>query len=263
MLYTSAVVPMRVLGIESSGPLGGVALVEDGLARGEELFEKGMVHGRDIAPAAARLLKAAGWAPADLHLVAVDIGPGSYTGLRVGLAAAKGLAVALGCPVLGVPSLDALAVAAAEALPAAAVLAAAIDAKWDQVYGALYEARSGRPERTSEMAAERPEEFAARVPRGAVVVGDALARHAALFEARGASAAPKELWAPRPAVVARLGWERHRAGERHDAATLVPLYLRPTEAELKFGDKRPEGDARRPEREGPKQGEGPRPANRP
>jgi tRNA threonylcarbamoyladenosine biosynthesis protein TsaB len=201
---------MLVLGVESSGPRGGVALLEDSRTLGEALFEAGMVHGREIAPAADRLLKAAGRGPADLDLVAVDIGPGSYTGLRVGLAAAKGLAFALGRPIVGVPSLDVLA-EAAKGL--GGVLATAIDAKWDQVYGALYEVRNGRPERKTEMYAERPEAFADR----------------------GARAAPRELWNPSPALVAALGRARLLEGQRDDAATVVPLYLRRTEAEEKFG----------------------------
>ena len=223
---------MLVLGIESSGPRGGVALLEGDRLLGEALFEAGMVHGREIAPSADRLLRAAGRRPADLELIAVDIGPGSYTGLRVGLAAAKGLAFALGRPLIGVPSLDVLAEAAAAQ---GSAIAPALDAKWDQVYGALYEIRAGRTERISDMVAERPEAFAARVPAGTVVVGDALERHAALFSARGARLAPRELWTPRPALVAGLGLKRRQEGLRHDAATLVPLYLRKTEAEEKLG----------------------------
>lgn len=225
---------MLVLGVESSGPRGGVALLDDGRTLGEALFEAGMVHGREIAPAADRLLRAAGKAPGDLGLVAVDIGPGSYTGLRVGLAAAKGLAYALGRPMIGVPSLDVLAESAAGL---GTMIAAALDAKWDQVYGALYEIRNGRPERTSEMLAERPETFAERVMSGMWVVGDALERHAALFSARGAELAPRDLWSPKPSMIASLGLARFSAGRRDDAATLVPLYLRKTEAEEKFGPK--------------------------
>lgn len=225
---------MLVLGVESSGPRGGVALLEEGRTLGEALFEAGMVHGREIAPAADRLLRAAGKGPADLGLVAVDIGPGSYTGLRVGLAAGKGLAYALGRPLIGVPSLDVLAEAAAGL---GGTIVPALDAKWDQVYGAMYEIRNGRPERTTDMLAERPEVFAARVPSGALVVGDALERHAELFTARGARLAPRDLWSPKPSLVASLGLARHREGLRHDSATLVPLYLRKTEAEEKFGPK--------------------------
>jgi tRNA threonylcarbamoyladenosine biosynthesis protein TsaB len=219
---------MRALGIESSGARGGVALVEDGAVRAARLFEKGMVHGREIAPSIRSLLDELGWPPEAIDLIACDIGPGSYTGLRVGLAAAKGLALALGRPLIGVASLDAMAEAARDR---ARVLCPAMDAKWEQIYGAVYE--DGR--RTTEYLAEKPDAFAARVPKGAYVFGDALDQYGGLF--RDVTPGPRELWDPRPDVVALLGGRLFEAGTRHDAASLVPLYLRPTEAELKFGRK--------------------------
>jgi len=217
---------MRVLGIETSGARGGVALLEGGRVLGTRLFEKGMVHGREIAPSIRSLLDERGLRPGDLDLLACDIGPGSYTGLRVGLAAAKGLALALGKPLVGVASLDAMAEAARGL---ARVLCPAIDAKWEQIYGALYE--DGR--RTTEYLAEKPAAFAARVPPEALLLGDALDAYGALFGDR--KRAPRELWDPRPETVALLGARMHAEGVRHDDARLVPLYLRPTEAELRFG----------------------------
>jgi tRNA threonylcarbamoyladenosine biosynthesis protein TsaB len=144
----------------------------------------------------------------------------------VGLAAAKGLALALGRPVVGVASLDARAEAVAGR---ARVVVPALDAKWDQIYGALYEDGV----RKGEYLAEKPADFAARVPKGALVVGDALEAFGGLF--RDVERAGREFWNPRPEIVARLGGRLHDAGLRHDAAALAPLYLRPTEAELKFG----------------------------
>ena len=219
---------MRVLGIESSGGRGGTALLDGDQVLGTRLFEKGMVHGREIAPSIRALLDEAGWAPDAIDLIACDIGPGSYTGLRVGLAAAKGLALALRRPLIGVASLDALAEAARDR---ARVLCPAIDAKWVQIYGAVYE--DGK--RTTDYLAEKPDAFAARVPKGAYVFGDALDQYGGLF--RDVIRGPRELWDPRPELVALLGQRLHEAGTRHDAATLAPLYLRPTEAELKFGRK--------------------------
>jgi tRNA threonylcarbamoyladenosine biosynthesis protein TsaB len=219
---------MKVLGIESSGTRGGVALLDSGTVLGTRLFEKGMVHGREIAPSIRSLLDELRWAPEAIDLIACDLGPGSYTGLRVGLAAAKGLALALARPLVGVASLDALAEAARGRAP---VLCPAIDAKWEQIYGAVYE--DGR--RTTDYLAEKPDAFAARVPKGAFVLGDALDQYGGLF--RDIVRAPRELWDPRPETVALLGQRLHEQGVRHDAATLVPLYLRPTEAELKFGRK--------------------------
>jgi tRNA threonylcarbamoyladenosine biosynthesis protein TsaB len=219
---------MKVLGIESSGTRGGVALLESGQVRGTRFFEKGMVHGREIAPSIQSLLGELRWPPEALDLIACDLGPGSYTGLRVGLAAAKGLALALARPLIGVASLDALAEAARDQ---ASVLCPAIDAKWEQIYGAVYV--DGR--RTTDYLAEKPDAFAARVPKDAFVIGDALDRYAGLF--RDIVRGPREFWDPRPETVALLGQRLHEQGVRHDAATLVPLYLRPTEAELKFGRK--------------------------
>jgi len=215
---------MKVLGIETSGERGGVALLEDDRVLAVRRFTEGMVHGREIAPALRAMLLDLGLSPGALDLVACDIGPGSYTGLRVGLAAAKGLAFALGKPLVGVPSLDALAEAARGR---ARLLCPVLDARWGQIYGALYE--DGR--RTGEFRAEPPEAFAARVPPGALVFGDALETYGELFRHR--SQAPRELWDPRPETIALLGGRLHRQGLCGDPAALVPLYLRPTEAELK------------------------------
>ncbi|HLY12549.1 MAG TPA: hypothetical protein VKW04_24815, partial [Planctomycetota bacterium] len=131
-------------------------------------------------------------------------------------------------PLIGVASLDALAEAARGRAP---VLCPALDAKWEQIYGALYQ--DGR--RTTDYLAEKPDAFVARVPKDAFVIGDALDRYGGLF--RDVVRAPRDLWDPRPETVALLGQRLHEQGVRHDAATLVPLYLRPTEAELKFGRK--------------------------
>jgi tRNA threonylcarbamoyladenosine biosynthesis protein TsaB len=219
---------MKVLGIESSGTSGGVALLESGQVVGSRLFEKGMVHGREIAPSIRSLLDQLRWPPEAIDLIACDIGPGSFTGLRVGLAAAKGLSLALGRPLVGVASLDVMADAAQGQ---ARVLCAALDAKCEQIYGALYV--DGR--RTTDYLAEKPDAFAARVPKDAFVIGNALDQYGGLF--RDIVRGPRELWVPRPETVALLGQRLHEQGVRHDAATLVPLYLRPTEAELKFGRK--------------------------
>jgi len=188
-----------------------------------------MVHGRDIAPSIEAVFAECRLPLAAVDLLACDLGPGSYTGLRVGLAAAKGLALALRKPLVGVASLDAMADAA---LGRASILCPAIDAKWDQIYGAVYV--DGR--RTTEYLAEKPAEFVARIPNDALVFGDALEAYGELFRDRPRG--PRDLWDPRPEAIARLGRRLHEQGVRHDAASLVPLYLRPTEAELKFGPKK-------------------------
>lgn len=227
---------MKVLGIESAGSVGGVALLDGTRLVAERIFDKGMIHGREIAPSVEALCRETGIALHELDLVAVDVGPGSYTGLRVGLAAAKALAWALGRPVLGVPSLDALAEAAAPAAPPGALLCAAVDARWDQIYGACY--RPGRPpERITDLLAEAPDAFLRLVPTGAFAFGDAVARYHDRFEAAGIRTAPDAFAHPRPSGIARIAARRFAAGESADAASLVPLYLRSTEAERKLSGK--------------------------
>jgi tRNA threonylcarbamoyladenosine biosynthesis protein TsaB len=188
-----------------------------------------MVHGRELAPSIESLTGELGIRLESLDLIACDLGPGSYTGVRVGLAAAKGLALGLKKPLVGVASLDALAQAA---LGRGEVLCPAMDARCGLIYGALY--REGR--RVTEYWAEKPADFAARVPPDAFVFGDALLTFGDLF--RNVVRGPRELWDPRPEAVALLGARAHQAGVRHEAATLVPLYLRSTDAEIKFGQKK-------------------------
>lgn len=217
---------MLTLGIETSGMKGGVALLEGERVLDSRFFEKGMVHGREIAPSIRSMMEDRGVTFDALELIACDIGPGSYTGLRVGLAAAKGLALVLRRPVIGVASLDALA---EDAHGQARILCAAIDARWGQIYGAIYE--EGR--RVTDYLAEKPAAFAARIPKDALVLGDAPDAYGELF--RDFHRGPSDI---RPETIAQLGQRHHREGLRHDAVTLVPLYLRPTEAEIKFGGKK-------------------------
>lgn len=98
------------LGIETATAVGGVALLRGDATAAERAFERGMIHGRALAPAIEAVLRECGLTPRSLGLVAVDVGPGSHTGVRVGVASARGLAMGAGCAVVGVGSLDALAV---------------------------------------------------------------------------------------------------------------------------------------------------------
>lgn len=228
---------MRVAGLETSGTLGSVALAEDGRPVAERTFEKGLVHGRELLPALRDLLAAAGWTVAGLDLFAVSCGPGSYTGVRVGVATAKTLAWSLAKPIVGVPSLDALACEAPA--DAGEWVCPMVDARWQQVYAAVYRrAAGGAWARAGECLAVRPEELLPHLPAEVFLFGDGLDRYASVFARPGVRLGPPDLRHPRAATVARLGWEAWQAGRRDDAFTLVPLYLRPTEAEVKFGSRR-------------------------
>lgn len=223
---------MKIAAFETSGKIGSVALLDDERSLGVAEFERGMVHGRELVPALDRLLRAAGWSIEDLDLFAVSQGPGSYTGVRVGIATARTLAWATGKRLLGVCTLDVLA---SNARPQPAYFCPAIDARWEQVYAGLYRAGTPGPERTSEPMACRPEELIARLAPGTVVFGSALERFGAAFLAAGCVPGDPAWATPHAEQVARLALARARMGASDDPHTLAPLYLRPTEAEVKFG----------------------------
>ncbi len=209
---------MRVLAVDSTTARESVAVAVDGELVGEVRLRPGDVHSRRLAPAIAFLLEALGIAPAEVEGYAVTVGPGSFTGIRVGLATVQGLALAARRPVLGVSALDVLA---ARVRGCAPTLAAVMEAGRGQVYARLYdgEARpAGQPE------ALAPEELLARVPEGAAVTGDAAFGLRSLLAARRVVFPERSLYLA--GTLARLAGPRLADGEGQPPATLRPLYLR-------------------------------------
>lgn len=221
----------RVLGIETSGTIGSVALWDDALVA-EESFQRGLVHGKVLVPTIEALLARAQWERSTIGLIAVSQGPGSYTGVRVGVATAKALAWTLGCPIVGVPTLDAMARnPSCRDVP----LCPVVDARWEQVYTGLYAWRGDVLDCLSGPRAVRPEALARELPGRVHLFGDGLRRYGAAFERPGVTFGVEEEWVCRARLVAELGARAFAEGKRDEPISLVPLYLRPTEAELKQG----------------------------
>jgi tRNA threonylcarbamoyladenosine biosynthesis protein TsaB len=217
---------MRVLAIETSTLAGGVALLDDGRVIAEYALDVAVTHSERIMAAVDSLARGAGWRPGDLQGIAVAVGPGSFTGLRIGLATAKGLALALGLPIAAVPTLDAMAAM----FPFAAwPICPVIAARRNEVYASLFRAAPPDMTREWDYLALTPEALAGRLVEPTILVGDGAARVASVH-ARVAPAIPR---IPSAAAVGVLGTERLRRHETVPAASLVPLYLRPSEAELK------------------------------
>jgi tRNA threonylcarbamoyladenosine biosynthesis protein TsaB len=178
----------------------------------------------------ARVLADAGVTVERLDAIAVSIGPGSFTGLRIGLGFAKGLVLARGLPLVGVPTLEALAEVAAAA--PGETICVALDARKQEVYAALFHAvDGGRVERLSPDEALAPTALAARLEPSTILVGDAAEVYADVLGSR-AVVRPFATHHPRGGVVARLGWERLMAGEAAAPGDVEPVYVRAPEAEL-------------------------------
>ena len=217
---------MLVLGIETSSRLGSVALWHDARVLAERLIAQGHNHGAVLFVELRRIFDEAGRRPADLGLIAVSQGPGSFTGLRIGLTAARTAAHVLGAPVVGVPSLDVLA---ENAPPDAQYVATLLDAKRGQVYTCIYERRGEGLARQMPYSVVRPEEL--ELPTPCLVLGDACERFQDELTREGVTLSDREMWRPRAAAVARLGAARYGQGERHELHSLSPINLRRPEAE--------------------------------
>src|SRR2546428_9468073 len=127
---------MRLLAVETSTLAGGAALLDGELVVGEYALDVSRTHSERLMGAIDRLLTDAGWTVRDLEGLAVSVGPGSFTGLRIGLSTVKGLALALSIPIVAVPTLDAMAAL----LPFAALpVCPVLDTSNSEVYALLYQ----------------------------------------------------------------------------------------------------------------------------
>ena len=213
---------MKLIALETSGRIGSLALADDGRAVAEAEITTGMRHGRDLLPALDEATRQAGWQAEDIGLVAVSIGPGSFTGLRIAVMFARTFCWRTGARTLAVPTLRVIA----DGAPADAREVAVItDAQRGGVYWSRYtRAADGALVRASAEAVAPPEEVAGQLPPGALLMGDGLKRYGPLLAGR--PQADESLWQPRAATVARLGWAIHLRGEHTPAELLEPLYVR-------------------------------------
>jgi tRNA threonylcarbamoyladenosine biosynthesis protein TsaB len=217
---------MRVLAVETSTLAGGAALLDGELVVGEYALDVSATHSERLMGAIDRLLTDAGWTVRDLEGLAVAVGPGSFTGLRIGLSTVKGLALALTIPVAAVPTLDALAAG----LPFAALpVCPVLDARKREVYASLYRWDGSAMRREWDYLAIAPRELSARLGEPVIVLGDG----ADQIDSPHARRLRPPRRGPSPASVGALGHARLSRGDSVAPAELVPIYLRPSEAELK------------------------------
>jgi tRNA threonylcarbamoyladenosine biosynthesis protein TsaB len=185
-----------------------------------------------ILPAVASVMAEAGIAFSSLSLLAVAIGPGSFTGLRVGLASVKGLAFEGSPPVAAVPTLAALCF---EGGSPRRPVAALLDARRGEVYAAAYgpgAAGAGEAELVAE-GLYRPEILASQLPPDCAFVGDGAVLHGPALRAAGFVQAAEIVYAKAAPAVGRLGRRLFALGRAQRAADLAPRYLRRAEAEAR------------------------------
>ncbi len=225
---------MRTLAIETSQKTGTLALFENERLLAEFELAAGQRTAASLAVGLRKLLDQHKLQAADLDLVAVASGPGSFTGLRVGVTAAKTLAYAAGAEVLGVDTLEVIAAALPdEGVPAWTI----VNAQRQQVFAARFVRRGEGLETLVATHIADVDQWLGRLSAGDVVSGPMLAQLAERLPDGVRPAAP-EFWSPRAAFVGRLAVAQYAAGRRDDVWSLVPQYFRLSAAEEKKSSER-------------------------
>lgn len=228
---------MYILALETSGPSGGIAVLKDGKFLGEVMLSSNETYSKILLDTIEWLFKRLriGWS--HIGAIAVSLGPGGFTGLRIGISTAKGLAFALGIPIIGVPSLDALA---ANMTHCDGIVCPVIMAKKDQVYLAVYQGQA-------DGCIRRISDFQCMTPKEAVDILPSCGRIFILGDGAGLID-PKELSLPsrqiyfastylshiRAGNIGLLAWRRFMRGSFDDIGALKPIYVRPSDAELNY-----------------------------
>jgi tRNA threonylcarbamoyladenosine biosynthesis protein TsaB len=214
--------------LETSVQVGQVAIAEGPHLLGVRRIEEARRHARDLVPVVAELLTAQNWKPADLAGVVVSRGPGSYTGLRVGIMSAKTLAYATGCALLAIDTFAAIAIQAPDEALRLDVVA---DAQQDRLYVQRFErAAAGKPFTAASGLSIQTFPAWLDTLDGGWATGPGLKGHERRLPP-DTLAVDAAHWEPQPGSLLQLGLSRFLRGERDDLWRVEPLYLRPSAAE--------------------------------
>ena len=224
---------MKILALETSAKAVSAAVVENGKVLCSGYQDTGLTHSRTLMPIVEHILKNADLTMADMDAIAVAAGPGSFTGIRIGVSAAKGLAFAVAKPAIGVSTLAAMArnVAFADGL-----VICAMDARRSQIYNAVFEAKDGHLTRLTEdraiALADLAEEMKAD-PRPKTIVGDGARLCFDFLQNANVPCrlAPPHLVMQNAMSVALEAESLAAEGALTEAQELQPVYLRPAQAE--------------------------------
>ena len=224
---------MKILALETSAKAVSAAVVENGKVLCSGYQDTGLTHSRTLMPIVEHILKNTDLTMADMDAVAVAAGPGSFTGIRIGVSAAKGLAFAVDKPAVGVSTLAAMArnVAFVDGL-----VICAMDARRSQIYNALFEAKGGRLARLTEDRAIALADLAEEMkddPRPKTIVGDGARLCFDFLQNAGIPCrlAPAHLVMQNAMSVALEAEVLAADGALTSAQDLQPVYLRPAQAE--------------------------------
>lgn len=222
---------MKILGIDTTTKFLCLGLYDN-----TKIYEYTLEVGRKLSsllgPTIKRTLDTLGWKMRDIDYFACGLGPGSFTGVRVGLATMKGMSWALNKPIIGISTLDILAKNAAKADVQIIPL---IDAKRNLVYSSIYRNKNVRLTRVGPYMLSTREEFFKKIKTNAIILGDAagLYKDEILSHIEGAHILEKDYWYPRAHNLIALALERIKDKKLHDPFKIRPIYLYPKECQIR------------------------------
>ena len=223
---------MRVLALDTATEIGAIALVEEDTLLAQTQLRVEKTHSQNLWRAIRFLLAETGWDLEQIDLWAVSTGPGSFTGVRIGMATVKGLAWATQKPVIGVSTLEVLALSVT---PTPYLICPILDARQQEVYFAFYRRTpAGAVVMVREPGHLRPLALVQEIQEAAVFVGNGVRRYQEIFkEHLGPRALFPEVWGHPLSgfALSVIAQKRFRQGEGRNAREVSPLYLRPAAAE--------------------------------
>jgi tRNA threonylcarbamoyladenosine biosynthesis protein TsaB len=216
-----------LLAIDTATHLAGLALYDEaaGWILGEEMWQSANNHTVELMPRLVRLMEQQRMAPADLSGLAVSLGPGSFTGLRIGLSLAKGLSLALDLPLVGIPTLD---IVARPHMVQHCPIWAILQAGRGRICAGQYVRRKGRWRRQGDYQLTTLEKLCNELEGNVLICGEIRNRDMEMLSQRlgsQATIASPAASLRRPAYLAELGWERLGRGDLDDPRSLSPIYL--------------------------------------
>jgi len=225
-----------ILAVDTATPCSTVALTCGSRATGRVLallsVSSRITHSRRLLVAIDRLLADSGIAKEEIQGFAVGLGPGSFTGLRIGVATVKGLASAAKKPLYGVSTLDVIAANISDRR----LICSVIDARKKEVYAAFYRCNdSGEARRLGDIAVLPPDKLVERISEPVLLVGDGLFAYGQYWQNRLGDLvqfAPVQHWSPSAATLGLLAADMMAKGQALERDSVVPLYVRASDAEL-------------------------------
>ena len=231
---------MKTLAVDTSSGVAAVAVMDNETLLGEYILNHKKTHSTKLMPMVDELLRSLELTPEDIDVYAASIGPGSFTGLRIGVTAVKSMAFAVRKPVIGIPTLDALA----HNVPVTdSLVCPVMDARNNQVYTAVFARENGIQANITGYMGITVLELAAIIRgknRKAVFIGDAVEIHREFFTKELGDACefvPGNMMLQRASSVAQLAYLKALKGEFENCFDMIPFYLRKSQAEREYDRK--------------------------